>query len=426
MSKGWWTYLGALYLPLMAALLARVVNGRRPRQPVACLLSLLWVAAALPLVQYASVWGGWWSFTRAEPSFCGMPLALYIGWVLLWGAVPVVAFPTMRLRWVMVIMICIDLAGMPLAYNVVSLSGRWLVGEAIAVLVVLLPALVISRWTLEQTHLRGRAMLQIVTAGLVFLFLIPELIFTLRPGVGWEPLIAMPGWMRQICLQLVFLLAAPGISAVLEFAERGEGTPIPYDAPKRLVTSGVYRYVANPMQLFCAATMLAWAVLLRSWWMALGAAVTLVYSAGIAEWDEAQDLRRRFGESWVAYRAEVRNWLPRWRPYASASQARLYVAGSCAPCSEVWRWLAERRPVGMQIVAAETLPAGSIRRMRYEPGDGSVAVDGVRAFARALEHLHLGWALVGTLLRLPGVWQVVQVVMDASGFGPRTIVLARN
>jgi hypothetical protein len=82
--------------------------------------------------------------------------------------------------------------------------------------------------------------------------------------------------------------------------------------------------------------------------------------------------------------------------------------------------------MGMLIVAAETLPAGSIRRMRYEPDDESATVDGVRAFARALEHLYFGWALAGALLRFPGIWQFVQVVMDASGFGARTIVIAKS
>jgi len=84
----------------------------------------------------------------------------------------------------------------------------------------------------------------------------------------------------------------------LEFVERGEGTPIPYDAPKRLVTSGMYRYVANPMQLSCGVVMLGWAALLCNWWMALAAAMAIIYSAGIAEWDEGRDLERRFGSAW--------------------------------------------------------------------------------------------------------------------------------
>jgi hypothetical protein len=34
---------------------------------------------------------------------------------------------------------------------------------------------------------------------------------------------------------------------------------------------------------------------------------------------------------------------------------------------------------------------------------------------------HLGWALAGAALRLPGVWQSVQLLMDASGLGPRDL-----
>jgi hypothetical protein len=77
--------------------------------------------------------------------------------------------------------------------------------------------------------------------------------------------------------------------------------------------------------------------------------------------------------------------------------------------------------LGLQIIDAETLPAGSIQRMRYDPGDGSGTVDGIRAMGRALEHLDLGWALCGAVVRLPCVWQLVQLFMDAAGLGPRVI-----
>jgi hypothetical protein len=33
----------------------------------------------------------------------------------------------------------------------------------------------------------------------------------------------------------------------------------------------------------------------------------------------------------------------------------------------------------------------------------------------------VGWAVCGAALRLPVVWQGVQVVMDASGLGPRVL-----
>ena len=151
----------------------------------------------------------------------------------------------------------------------------------------------------------------------------------------------------------------------------------------------------------------------------MGVGLTIIYSAGIATWDEGEDLARRFGADWKRYRSEVGNWWPRWRPYSEGAKGRVYIAASCGPCSEVREWLEARRPVGLEIVDAECLPAGSIRRMRYEAVDSTYSVEGVRAMARALEHLHLGWALAGAFLRLPGVWWFVQVVMDASGLGPR-------
>lgn len=237
--------------------------------------------------------------------------------------------------------------------------------------------------------------------------------------------VGLSSWKRQggcgSCGELLLLLALPGVAGVMEFAERGEGTPIPYDPPKRLVRSGIYRYVANPMQLSCFLVMVLWATWLRSGWMAAAAGMSMVYSAGLAEWDEAEDLKHRFGEEWVSYRSHVRNWWPRWRPYYAGSASRLYMAETCGPCSELRSWLEAQRPMGLEIVDAESLPAGSIERMRYVPRDGSGSVEGVRALGYALEHMSLSWALAGILLRMPIIWQSVQLVMDASGLGPRVL-----
>jgi protein-S-isoprenylcysteine O-methyltransferase Ste14 len=315
----------------------------------------------------------------------------------------------------------VDLVAMPLCEPVVLLGPSWLVGEALAALVVLAPAVAISRWTVDDSHLRARSVMQVIISGLLFLFLLPEIVFALRPGGGWGPLLQMPGWQRQIGIQFLFLLAVPGVAAVVEFAERGMGTPIPYDPPKNLVTTGIYRYCANPMQVSCALVMLFWGVLLRNGWLLVAALSSVIYSAGIAEWDEAEDLTHRFGKEWKQYRSEVRSWFLRWRPFHTGPDARLYIAATCGPCSELRAWIEKRRPIGMEIVNAETLPPGSIRRLRYDPCDGTPTVDGVRAMGRALEHIDLRWALSGAALRLPLVWQIVQLLMDASGLGARDL-----
>ena len=385
----------------------------------ACLLSVLWAAPSLLLVQKLNAIFGWWRFAEGAAGFSGMPLELYLGWTVAWGVVPQIALRRIPLWLAAVGMGLLDLAVMPLCAPVVQLGPEWLAGEAVCILVVLVPALAIARFTLENTHLRLRAWMQIATSAGVFLFLLPEIVFAARLGRGWLPLIEMPSWERQIALQLIALVAVPGVGAVLEFAERGGGTPIPFDPPVRLVTSGIYRYCANPMQVCCTLVLLAWAALLRNGWLLATPVVSLVYSAGIAEWDEREDMERRFGDAWLRYRAGVRNWLPRWRPYHAGEPALLYLSAGCGPCSEVWRWIESRRPVGMEIVAAESLPYGSIQRMRYVPEDGSSSVDGVRAMGRALEHVNLGWAVAGIALQLPGVWQFAQLMMDVSGLGPR-------
>ncbi|MBS1814245.1 MAG: hypothetical protein JSS87_05170 [Acidobacteria bacterium] len=82
-------------------------------------------------------------------------------------------------------------------------------------------------------------------------------------------------------------------------------------------------------------------------------------------------------------------------------------------------WFERHHPVGLQIVAAETLPYGSIKRIRYVSSDGAFMDEGVGAVARAFEHIHPGYALLGAVMRLPGLRQLIQAVLDAAGFGPR-------
>lgn len=413
-----WDLVGVFYFPLVFTAVIGFLRGRQKHMFAACLLGALWVAVSLPALALIAAWAGWWSYEFVGPRFAGMPLGLYFGWIVWWGILPQIVLDGLSVPWSAVLLVALDLPLMPLV-PMVNLPHRWLIGEAVAVLTILLPALWLARWTLTQTHLRLRAALQVALSGGLFLLFLPELVFALRPGRGWAPLLAMPGWESQIALQVIAILAVPGVGAVMEFAERGGGTPIPYDPPQLLVTSGIYRYCANPMQLSCALVMLAWAAVLRNGWLVRAAAISVVYSAGLANWDESQDLEKRFGETWADYRRAVTNWVPRWRPYHAGAHARLYIAASCAPCIQLRAWLEARRPAGIEIIDAETLPQGSIRRMRYDAADGSGPLEGVRAMGRALEHLNLGWALAGTALRFPILWQCAQLLMDVSGLGPR-------
>jgi hypothetical protein len=93
-------------------------------------------------------------------------------------------------------------------------------------------------------------------------------------------------------------------------------------------------------------------------------------------------------------------------------------------CREFGRWFEARGARGILILPAETHPAGSLRRITYEPADGTRGVMGVEAVARAVEHIHCGWALLGFLMRVPIVCQLIQLLADASGAEPRRTVPA--
>ncbi|MGB6746304.1 MAG: methyltransferase, partial [Terracidiphilus sp.] len=280
MTYAIWMGVTALYFPIAFTATIGLLRHRQPRMFPACLLGALWVAGSLPLVELLNAHARWWSFAPGGAVFCGMPLELYFGWIVWWGILPQIALDSLAIGWSAALLTALDVLLMPHLFGpLFSPRPVWLGGEGVAVLMVLVPALCIARWTADNTHLRARAAMQVAVAGMLFLYLVPQLVFTLRPGRGWAPLVEMPGWQRQLGLQALAILALPGVGAVMEFAERGLGTPIPYDPPVRLVSSGIYRYCANPMQLSCALVMLGWAGMVNNAWLLLAAVVAIVYSA---------------------------------------------------------------------------------------------------------------------------------------------------
>jgi protein-S-isoprenylcysteine O-methyltransferase Ste14 len=386
-------------------------------------LATLWNLCGLAALHALAQGLGWWEFSARGGLLFGMPVDLWLGWSLLWGAVPALALPRFPLAGVLAALLWLDLLLMPRGAPLLILGRGWLPGEAAGLLGCALPAQLLARWTRDRRHLGGRVLLQIVLFAGLMLFFLPAVILA-ETGGSWAPLHARPRWLLSLELQLLALPAVLGVAAVLEFARRGGGTPLPYDPPERLVTSGPYAYVGNPMQLAAVLLLAGWGALLGSPWVAAGGVMGHLSSAGLAAWNEKGDLDRRFGSPWRAYRSAVRRWWPRWRPWRppSSPPARLYLAAGCAPCSALARWFARRRPVGMLLLAAEGHPRRDLERLTYDPGDGTPEEAGIAALARGFEHLHLGYALLGWTMRLPLVRPFLQLVADASGAAPRRVV----
>jgi protein-S-isoprenylcysteine O-methyltransferase Ste14 len=120
-------------------------------------------------------------------------------------------------------------------------------------------------------------------------------------GVG---LFWLLGFALLMAGSLIYLIC------VMEFAGRGRGTPAPMDAPKRLIVTGLYRYVRNPMYLGVLAVVLGWTFLARSLeLLGYAALLALVFHLFIRLYEEPA-LRKKFGEEYEAYCAAVSRWAP--------------------------------------------------------------------------------------------------------------------
>lgn len=378
-----------LFVPLAIAAGLWLWRSPSPAERAAALLATLWNVPALLVVHLFATRSGWWQFDAQEGLLLGLPVDLYLGWAVLWGAIPSLAFPSLHLVLVAAIMLSGDLVFMPVASPAIEVGKNWLLGEVLGLGLCLAPAQLLSRWTSQDNHLAPRVVLQALCFAGLLLFVVPAIILE-QTGGSWRPLLDRPAWINGLGLQLLALPVIVGLSAVQEFAERGKGTPVPYDPPKRLVTSGVYAYLANPMQVSMSILLAGWGIFLESALLTTAGFVSLAYSAGLASWDEGGQLAERCGAAWAAYRQAVRPWWPRWQPYVQGHEgssggavARLYVAEGCAQCAELGRWVLRHRPIGLVIVAAEDHPNRDLYRLTYEAGDRSYETEGIAAFARA-------------------------------------------
>jgi protein-S-isoprenylcysteine O-methyltransferase Ste14 len=388
------------------------------RLAAAVLLATVWNLPALLVLHLAALHFGWWHYDAVGGTVLGMPVDLLLGWMLLWGAIPVLAFPHAPLLVPAAVLLLIDLALMPLAEPVVALGESWLVGEAVGLLVALLPAILLGRWTAADRNLGLRAVQQVVLAGTLLLWVLPLLATGASAGV-WSHLAAHPpaaAWLLTVGL---LALALPGVSAVQEFAERGGGTPLPWDPPSRLVRSGPYAYINNPMQTSVSLLLLSMAAVSGTPQMAAAAVVTLAYGAGLEWWHEREELAARWGSYWLAYHEAVPAWRPTWRPNPIIPRGTLWVAGSCEQCAPIAPFFTRRQPVRLTVRPAEEHPRRQLRRITYE--SANYRCQGVAAIARAFDHLQLGWAVIGWAIRLPVVCGTIQMLVDAAGGGPRDV-----
>ena len=96
------------------------------------------------------------------------------------------------------------------------------------------------------------------------------------------------------------------------FSRRGKGTPFPLDAPRELVSSGLFGIMRNPIML--GELMVIWgeAIYFASLGVLIYAAAASIAAHVMIVRVEEPELRERFGGGYEAYCRSVPRWLPRW------------------------------------------------------------------------------------------------------------------
>ena len=102
----------------------------------------------------------------------------------------------------------------------------------------------------------------------------------------------------------------PVVGSSIGFFNAG-GTPVPAASPPRLVVTGFYRYVRNPIYAGFLLTLIGQSLLFGSRGLAEYTAVAWCVGAAVVRFYEEPILTRKFGTEYQAYRRAVPAWIPR-------------------------------------------------------------------------------------------------------------------
>jgi protein-S-isoprenylcysteine O-methyltransferase Ste14 len=150
----------------------------------------------------------------------------------------------------------------------------------------------------------------------LFLLFAPGTVAGLIPyGITEWRMVPAPLALRVFGVALIALGLWLLLECFARFALQGRGTPAPVAPPDRLVVSGPYRRVRNPMYVAVTALNLGQAALFADPRVLVYALVVAVAFHLFVLIYEEPTLRRAFPQDYAAYFAAVPRWIPRLTPW---------------------------------------------------------------------------------------------------------------
>ncbi|MBT7162721.1 MAG: isoprenylcysteine carboxylmethyltransferase family protein [Victivallales bacterium] len=161
-----------------------------------------------------------------------------------------------------------------------------------------------------------RWILPILAFPVMVMLVTPAAIVYYTRNTSWASAGATPA-TPWFWLGLAFALLGGVLSgwSMALFARVGEGTAVSWDPPRRFVIRGPYRHVRNPMISGVQAMLIAEALLLRSWPLAIWCLLFGIGNAVYIPLKEEKVLAKRYGQDYAEYKQHVPRWLPRPTPW---------------------------------------------------------------------------------------------------------------
>lgn len=152
-----------------------------------------------------------------------------------------------------------------------------------------------------------KSLTALIVVASIFLFGIPFLLLSFGLGLGLYEI----GSLRLIGIPPIVLGSAILLWCAINFATIGKGTPAPFDPPKKLVMTGLYRSVRNPMYLAAELVLVGQAMLFESLTILVYAALMwLIFHLFVVYYEEPS-LKGKFGATYEEYCYDVPRWVPR-------------------------------------------------------------------------------------------------------------------
>jgi protein-S-isoprenylcysteine O-methyltransferase Ste14 len=112
-------------------------------------------------------------------------------------------------------------------------------------------------------------------------------------------------------LPIIFVGLCVMIMSISDFARIGKGTLAPWSPTKKLVITGIYRYVRNPMIIGLVTVLIGESITILSLHIFIWAVIFFVVHNIFIFVYEEPNLKKKFGEEYTTYKNNVPRWIPR-------------------------------------------------------------------------------------------------------------------